>query len=931
MLLANLQLSSLPIRRLKKVSVLILFSCLFLPQFVSGHGAPGDTIDHDVKILCDSRYVEIRSSLDLPIAIALELRNKLDADGNYRVMPDEQKRLLPLLYRDGPPVRLTIDGKEITLAPLYTPQLKLSQYTNLETRGALRLSWFGYTPEGIRKGSAVEFTHQLFPNAIIASQVEFRGGDGLKFTVNGSNEKVFQPMQKRRFQFTALSGSAATTDRSTEESSWKMNLTERMVPENAVLLAEALTLNYPYLVPVQRRKQVETIHRELRMETRKLQAAGTGAARAAALNNLDRTSTAFVAMLKECKSIVHLNLADHNSLQEPAKVVELPGDAGALLLCVKRGNGIHQGRIYDHSFSIREFIEPMDTGLIANGTTWLLVRLTDVPEDPARLKFALRTGDGTVRIVPVRVKSPTPARLKFTVLSDDTGGPTPAMVSLRWKTCNLDRRPATALDIVPQFNGQGNQTNLRRTNLPGKHNGTFWIVTEPFEMNLPPGEWEVVVRRGVEHAVVSDSFTLKPGEFSEKTYRPKRWVNMAARGWYSGDDHVHCQILSDSDADKLLTYVEAEDVHLANVVKMGDIHRTFFQQRGFGKDFRVSNGQNVLSPGQECPRTHKQLGHTLAMNTRAFVRDTDKYYLYDTVFDEVHRQGGLSGHAHVNRDLFFVHRDMSLNIPRHKVDFAEILQFGKLGTDLYYEFLNLGYRLTASAGSDLPWGGTIGEARVYARLEKQKFSADSWFEAFRQGRTFVSNGPMLELDVEGARPGDTLELDRDRPVRVRGHLLVDPVPGAGSRLELIAHGEVIESVVASRAGQGELVMNVTVPVTGGVWLALKGTGADGSLAHTTPVYITRKGLRFWKMAEVDQLIKKQLLRLGEIEMIVAEARKAVDEGAAPALTEVLELARQGDQLLERVKLVKGLYAALWKESIREKKARASAVSGGALK
>ena len=310
------------------------------------------------------------------------------------------------------------------------------------------------------------------------------------------------------------------------------------------------------------------------------------------------------------------------------------------------------------------------------------------------------------------------------------------------------------------------------------------------------------------------------------------------------------------------------------------------------------------------------------MNTQSFVRDTSKYYLYDTVFDEVHKQGGLSGHAHVNRDLFFVHRDMSLNIPQHKIDFAEILQFGRLGTDLYYEFLNLGYRLTASAGSDLPWGGTIGEVRVYARLGAQAFSADNWFEAFRKGRTFVSNGPMLELEVEGARPGDTLELDRDRPVRVRAKLLANPDTGAG-KLELIAHGEVIESVNASRAKQGELVMDVSVPVKGGVWLALRGTAADGSLAHTTPVYIARKGLRFWKAAEVEPLIEKQLKRLGEIEMIVANAREEVDAGAAPALTEILELAKQGDQLLERVERAKGLYASLLKKFKQEEKLRAS--------
>jgi hypothetical protein len=54
----------------------------------------------------------------------------------------------------------------------------------------------------------------------------------------------------------------------------------------------------------------------------------------------------------------------------------------------------------------------------------------------------------------------------------------------------------------------------------------------------------------------------------------------------------------------------------------------------------------------------------------------------------------------------------------------------------YYDILNLGFHLTASAGSDLPWGDTIGEARVYAYTGKQ-FSAQRWYSALRKGHTFV--------------------------------------------------------------------------------------------------------------------------------------------------------------------------------------------------
>ncbi len=162
---------------------------------------------------------------------------------------------------------------------------------------------------------------------------------------------------------------------------------------------------------------------------------------------------------------------------------------------------------------------------------------------------------------------------------------------------------------------------------------------------------------------------------------------------------MHGRIQSEEDAQNLMTWIRAEDLKLANIVEMGTIFRTYFQQRGFGKQYRYREEGHILSPGQECPRTHHQLGHVLSMNTVSLVRYPEHYFLYDMVLDKVHEQGGLTGYAHAHTWALPLHRDMSLNVPKGKVDFFEILQFGRLGTDLYYNFLNLGFKLIASAGS----------------------------------------------------------------------------------------------------------------------------------------------------------------------------------------------------------------------------------------
>jgi len=66
------------------------------------------------------------------------------------------------------------------------------------------------------------------------------------------------------------------------------------------------------------------------------------------------------------------------------------------------------------------------------------------------------------------------------------------------------------------------------------------------------------------------------------------------------------------------------------------------------------------------------------------------------------------------------------------VDYFEILQFNRIGLEDFYDFLSLGCKLTALAGSDLPWGNTAGEPRVYV-YTGESFSADRWFDGVKQG------------------------------------------------------------------------------------------------------------------------------------------------------------------------------------------------------
>ena len=691
----------------------------------------------------------------------------------------------------------------------------------------------------------------------------------------------------------------------------------------------ALLRKHSYLFEETTQVELDSLNRNLREAVAARKEATTEQARSEAEAAADVQEERLVSLLRGVSSTVTVDLATDGPNQASRIPVLLPGNVGGLLLRIAGGEEEHQYFTIDYTLAVTENSGPIAIEVAPLGTTWALVGLTDVPVGRTSLLFEFRSKTlGRVRW-PLDVQVPQPARLKINILSPDTGGPTPAMVRLVWKTDGRDYRPSNAVDFTPQFDGQGRTSSRRMAYLPGRLHGYYWCVPGPLDMSVQPGEWEITIRRGLEHVPIFDSISMPEGMTLEKTYTPRRWVDMPARGWFSGDDHVHFRIMSDDDARRLMTWVKAEDVHLTNVARMGDVSRTFFEQRGFGPQYRIIDGEFVLSPGQEGPRTHgkQRLGHILGMNITSMVHDTSRYFLYDWVLDAVRKQGGLAGYAHGHR-YSHAELDMSINIPGNRVDFVEVMQVAVLGTEIYYEFLNLGFKLTASAGSDAPFAGTVGEERVYAFLGKQPFSADSWFKAFGQGRTFVTNGPMIEFTVDGAVPGDEITVEGTRKLRVKARTWGDPERLTPTRLEIVRQGEVVQRV-DSDSGDRELATSFELDAADGFWIAARAEGSDGSRAHTTPVYVVRDPLRFWKHEEVGNLIDKRLASLVRVREMVAQvlehpAKTKDADSNSWEWWQLKRLAQQGPELLQRVTVAEQIYEELRQIHAQERSLRTTA-------
>jgi hypothetical protein len=458
-----------------------------------------------------------------------------------------------------------------------------------------------------------------------------------------------------------------------------------------------------------------------------------------------------------------------------------------------------------------------------------------------------------------------------------------------------------------------------RLQMPGPFAGHYWYVPQGFEMALPAGDWELHVFHGLEYTPVHETFHIAPGKHTDKTARLTRHTDMPARGWFSGDDHTHSRLMSSEDGGKLLTIARAADIHVCNVLEMGDWMRSFYPQRGFGKEYRVGSGSHWIVPGQEDPRS--LLGHAIGLNLTARVRDLHRYLLNDWWAGEIHKQGGLYGHTHVGAKACLVERQMAIYQPMGIVDFNSILQT-TLGTEYFFDFLNLGFKMTATSGEDMPYMGVTGGSRLYAFCGTGKpFDPDQWFAAVKRGNTFVTNGPLLDLRVENALPGDEIAVKESRKLKVSAKAWGLAGQSAPVSLRLVKLGETAAEELATTAGQQEIKIETTLDSGHGFWLAAHAKGRDGSEAITTPVYVTREGFRFWNVEKAAAVIDRQLAVLDQTEAELRNCEAAVRGGKVPLDYWVRWGAEQAGEVRVRMENARNFYQHLKETLDHERKLR----------
>lgn len=541
-------------------------------------------------------------------------------------------------------------------------------------------------------------------------------------------------------------------------------------------------------------------------------------------------------------------------------------------------------------------------------TTYISLTIPHPHPGTNRIPLRLTSANGAAVSIELMAEAPATGGLHVQVVDAGSQNVTPAVVGVYGRDQHVFvPDEAVAFDSGGfSYSGGRIRPNREVRYWPGTPNQRrVFFSSGEFTLNVPEGEYTVIVGKGMEYSPVVQKVEVKAGSTVTQKVAMQRWVDMPSRGWYSGDMHVHWARATEAANQPLLQWTRAEDVHVASVLRMGDARETYFEQYGFGLAGQVVSGNYALVPGQEDPRTNI-IGHTLHLHLQEPVRDPERYYLFDRIFEQVTRQGGLNGYAHMQQPNalgFFVRRSMTLEVPRGNTDFFEICEFGNLGLETYYEFLNLGFPLSVAAGSDVPWGGTVGTSRVYAHVNGH-FTPDAWFAAMKAGHTFVTTGPMLEFTVNGELPGSVIQAKRGDVLRIKAAAEGSPVqPGY---LEIVAQGDVVHSV---QKAQNRLEVEYTLPVRDSMWIAARCNGG-----HTSPVYVKVGDERFWKRSEVSFLVANRLRELDEVEELL---RDGMSDSHRGNWDNAASLRGHGNELKQRIENARAIYKDLLAEANKE--------------
>ena len=368
----------------------------------------------------------------------------------------------------------------------------------------------------------------------------------------------------------------------------------------------------------------------------------------------------------------------------------------------------------------------------------------------------------------------------------------------------------------------GNYINSYYENAPG----FFTDDDGSFELNLPPGKYEMDVLHGIDRLSQKHVFEVTDVQGIDARVYLHSWIDLKKQGWVNGDGHCHLytDIRADTSMAALVRQIcRAQGVDFVCTAQGWAGYSDNTWEQGYDQ---FTDENFILHYGSEMPKY--RTGHTYWLGQTSTVgyyessMDTTYENQYYQSFDATHWDFENLGFPAIP-DVEIVQRlklrDNSVaimphptswwwqkrgDIEKYTTNVSAYLSFGLLAgqvwdglvvmgynhdhifyQDLWFNVLNQGYQMPAIAELDGGLGRSdrfyYGSMRTYYQLGED-FSIEGVAEAVRKGRTFVTSGPIVQANIDKTYEiGDIITLDN------KSHTLNLHVLASGEADDYLSH------------------------------------------------------------------------------------------------------------------------------------------------
>src|SRR5579872_88783 len=427
-----------------------------------------------------------------------------------------------------------------------------------------------------------------------------------------------------------------------------------------------------------------------------------------------------------------------------------------------------------------------------------------------------------------RPDTSAPAIIRGSLIDGGTGQPVAAKIRVTNTNSKEVYLPARAIKTMPKT------AKVDR----------YFYARGSYEIAVPPGRYQIEVVRGISHDAAIEYTEVGSGITHIHNFRIPVLKDLHRTGWYSGNTHTHYALEIEEDPDDRLRMVppaEGLDVSVISYLIRND--SPYITNRyPVGPLPQFCQDGTIVDMGEEARnnRTFSEFGygHVLFLHIPRAVEPVSTGLLSkDGKAPDFPTLSMLCANAReIGGTTVWCHNGSGVESPvaaaLGQMDAYNLADGLEADYRRYYGLLNCGFRLPASTGTD--WW-IYDHNRVFVQVEG-KFTYDNWIAGLRAGRTFVSNGPLIELRVDGKGPGSSIESSGQLEVSANA---VSRLPF--ERLEIVYNGEIIAE--ESSLKQREAVLHRQISVNRGGWIAARVSGGGKTyagytvFAHTSPIYV----------------------------------------------------------------------------------------------